>query len=521
MARCTYDWIRHHRQIIPGKLALIDLHSSRSYTYAALDERIDALTRFLEQRFTIARDDTVAVLCHNSTDVLEVQFACRRLPARFLPLNWRLTAAELEYIMRDAGVSVLFVGPEFEAVGREAAHAAGVPHVLTVRDGADSDYEQGIARHRAGAPRAIPELSEETVWTVMYTSGTTGHPKGALITYGMVDCLVAHLVAKVGLSTDTVSLTVLPMFHISGLNTYVNPVLCLGGTNFVMRTFDASQCLRLIADPEAGLSHFMGVPTHFLFMSELPQFQAARFDHLVSVISGGQAVPIPMVDLFASKGMRLQQGWGMTEACSLILLLSKHDIETKRGSVGLPVMNVDIRIVDAQFNDVTPGEVGELLVRGPQISPGYLNNPAANASQWHEGWFRTGDAFRIDEDGYYYIVDRWKDMYISGGENVYPAEVERVIVELDQVLEVAVVGIPNDRWGEVGRAFIALRNGAPEIGPGAVIDHCRTKLARYKVPAEVVFVRDLPHTPSGKIQKHVLPRTPLAPAPAGQSVEFS
>lgn len=509
MARRTYDWIRHHRQVTPNKVGLVDLYSNRHFTYLELDRRIDALARYLRSSFSFNADDCIAVLCHNSTDMMELQFACRRLPARFLPLNWRLTAPELEYVLCDARATVLFVGVDFEEVGRKAAAGANVRHIQTIRDGRESDYESGIASAISDTPLDIPQLTEDCVWTIMYTSGTTGRPKGAMITYQMVECLVSHLVAKVDLSSHAVSLSVLPMFHISGLNTYANPIICMGGLNYVMRTFDARICLDLISNPKIGLTHFMGVPTHFLFISELPEFESARFDHLQSVISGGQAVPIPMVEMFASKGMCLQQGWGMTETCSLVFLLPKDDIARKRGSVGLPVMNVELRIVDPEMNDVQRGEVGELLVRGPQVSPGYLNNPEANRTQWTDDWFRTGDAFLVDEDGYYYIVDRWKDMFISGGENVYPAEVERVIVELEEVLEVAVVGIPHSRWGEVGRAFIVLRQDAPKIDGAVVINHCRSALARYKVPFEIIFEEELPHTPAGKVMKHALSRAAL------------
>lgn len=519
MARRAYDCIRHHRQVQPNKLGLIDLHSNRRFSYLDIDRRVDALARHIRAHFDIQPDDCIAVLCHNSTDVMEVQFACRRLPARFLPLNWRLTASELEYVLQDARVRLLYIGEEFDEVGREAAAAANVPHVQTIRDGNDSEYERGIAAAADDMPLDIPELREDAVWAIMYTSGTTGRPKGAMITYGMVDCLTSHLVAKVGLSTRAVSLSVLPMFHISGLNTHANPVLYMGGLNYVMRNFDARVCLDLISNPENALTHFMGVPTHFLMMSELPEFASSRFEHLESVISGGQAVPIPMVEMFAARGMCLQQGWGMTETCSLTLLLPREDVARKRGSVGLPVMNAELRIVDANLNDVPTGEVGELLVRSPQVSPGYYHKPEANSAQWVDEWFRTGDAFRVDDDGYYYIVDRWKDMYISGGENVYPAEVERVIVELDEVLEVAVIGIAHAKWGEVGRAFIVLRQGISELSASEVIAHCRLKLARYKIPAEIVFVSDLPHTPAGKILKHALTRDPIVEASVLTSLE--
>ena len=349
MERHTYDWIRHHAEISPDRIALVDLYSDRRFTYRQLDRRIDAVARFLREKVAPGDNECIAVLCHNSTDLLEIQFACRRLPARFLPLNWRFTVPELEFLLRDAKVKALFVGKEFEEVGREAAAAAQLKCVLSTADGNPSDFERGIDAHAGASPLEIPSLRENTVWTVMYTSGTTGHPKGALITYGMTDCLMGHLAAKVGMSNKSVSLSVLPMFHISGLNTYANPVLYFGGTNYVMRTFDPALCLAMIANPALGLTHFMGVPTHFLFMSQLPEFSHARFEHIESVISGGQAVPLPLIEEYASKGMYLQQGWGMTETCSLIFLLSKEDCISRRGSVGRPVMNVDIRIVDEEL----------------------------------------------------------------------------------------------------------------------------------------------------------------------------
>jgi fatty-acyl-CoA synthase len=338
---------------------------------------------------------------------------------------------------------------------------------------------------------------------IMYTSGTTGHPKGAIITYGMTfwNCVNVGVPARV--SCDSVALTVAPLFHTGGLNLFANPCFHAGGTVLVMRSFDPGQTLDLISDPAVGITHFWGVPAHYLFMLQHERFAKADFSRLIGACMGGAPAPLSLLEAWAKRGVALQQGYGMTETSPTTLVIDGEQAIRKIGSAGLPVLHTEVRLVTAEGRDANPGEIGEIWTRGPNVTPGYWNRPEADASSFTDGWLHTGDAARQDGDGFYYIVDRWKDMYISGGENVYPAEVENAIYELPGVAEVAVIGIPNEHLGEVGRAFIVPKPGA-ELTAEAVICHCRAQIAKYKVPAEFMFIDQLPRTATGKVLKREL-----------------
>jgi fatty-acyl-CoA synthase len=498
------DWIAHHARFAPGREALHDLASGRRLTYREMDERVTRAALYLAS-LGVGEGDRVAVLSHNDGDVFEIQFACRRLGAVFLPLNWRLAIPELEFICNDATPKVLLHGTEFADAAAEVARRASVlPRLATLANGGPSDYEAGMAN--ATGTLETPPRDLTDVWTIMYTSGTTGRPKGAQITYRMAVFNALHCTSAVELTVRSKNLVFLPTFHTGGLNVYANPVFHVGGTNVVMRTFDPERFVDLLSDEALGITHALGVPTNFLMAAQVPRFRDADLSHVVSLGVGGAAAPPALIESYGAKGIRLQQGWGMTETGPLGLILSGDMALAKVGSSGLPPMYTELEIRDEAGNPVEPGATGELMIRGPTVTPGYWNRPEANRESFTaEGWFHTGDAARRDEDGYYCIVDRWKDMFISGGENVYPAEVENVIFQLDAVLENAVVGVPHEKWGEVGRAYVVVKAGA-NITEGAIVEHCEENLARYKVPKEVRFLDELPHNATGKVLKHQLPR---------------
>ena len=499
------DWIAHHARFAPQSEAAHDLASGRRFTYAEMDQRVSRAALWLRNAFDVQPGDRIAVLSMNDTDVFELQFACRRLGAVFLPLNWRLAVPELEFICKDATPVVLVHGDEFTDAALQVARLAPVPHTANLANGKPSAYEAGLAK--ASGTLVPPALDLADTWTVMYTSGTTGRPKGARITYQMCVFNSVHCAMTVGLTTHTRNLVFLPTFHTGGLNVYANPTFHTGGCNVVLRSFDPGRFLALMTDREVGLTDLLGVPTNFLMLAQEPGFAAADLSHIRSMGVGGAASPLSLLETYGRKGIALRQGWGMTETGPMGLFLSADKAMAKIGSSGLPPLYVRLKICDPDGNPVKQGETGELMIKGPNVTPGYWNRPEANRTSFTaDGWFHTGDAARQDEDGYYYIVDRWKDMFISGGENVYPVEVENVIYQLDGVLETAVVGVPHEKWGEVGRAFVVLKPGA-NLDEGAVIEHCGTQLARFKVPKEVRFLDELPHNATGKVLKHQLPRT--------------
>ena len=497
------DWIAHHARFAPRAEAAHDLASGRRFTYAQFDERITRGALWLASAFGVKRGDRVAVLSMNDTDVFELQFACRRLGAIFVPLNWRLAIPELEFIVRDAGPVVLIHGQEFADAALAVAKAVGVPHTADLANGQSSAYEAGLAAATGTLDPPALDLSE--IWTLMYTSGTTGRPKGAQITYQMCLFNSIHCAMSVGLTPTSKNLVLLPTFHTGGLNVYANPTFHTGGCNVVVRSFDPAQFLSVMTDRAIGLTHALGVPTNFLMLAQQPGFAEADFSHIASIGIGGASAPMALLETYARKGIGLQQCWGMTETGPIGLMLSSAVAMHKIGSSGRPPLYVRLKICDPDGNEVKTGETGELMIRGPNVTPGYWNRPEASASAFTaDGWFHTGDAARQDEDGYYYIVDRWKDMFISGGENVYPVEVENVIYQLDGVLENAVVGVAHEKWGEVGRAFVVLKPGET-MAASELIEHCRSQIASYKKPSAIRFIDALPRISStNKVDKKKL-----------------
>lgn len=498
-----YDWIAHHAAYAPDSLAQEDLYSGRAFSYLQMHQRVDALAGWLQQHAGVKPGARVATLCHNSTDNNEIMFAAPRTGAIHLPLNWRLAVPELEFILNDAEPQVLIYSEEFSDKVADLAERCSIPFMLLKREGTDSEYERAIAQGIAPDPRLRPELDD--VWVLMYTSGTTGRPKGAQITYRAQFFNTVNATMLAELTRRSKGLTYLPQFHVGGICLYAMPCFHNGGTVAVMRQFDAQACLDLLANPASGITHTFGVPTNFLFMSQLPDFERARFDHLVSVGIGGASSPISLLQTYADKGILFQQGWGMTETCTIGTLLSKERALDKIGSSGQQVLHADLKIVDELGRTLGPNQTGELMIKGPTVTPGYWRRPDANATALVDGWLHTGDAAYVDDEGFYFIVDRWKDMFISGGENVYPAEVEDVLFRLPGVAEAAVIGIADEKWGEVGRAFVVLKEGA-SLNEDDVLEHCHRNLARFKVPKQIRFIGELPHNATGKVTKHALPR---------------
>jgi fatty-acyl-CoA synthase len=498
MAVKYFDWIARHAERTPSKLAAIDLGAERKFSYKSFDERIGRLAAYLRQSLGVARGDRVAVLAHNSTNTLEVQFACGRLAAIFLPLNNRLTLEELEFILGDAGPKVLVCDFEFEDIA--ANLGASFTNLAILKTGSGHSYEAAIEARLE--PLSHEPVTHDDVATIMYTSGTTGRPKGAMITYGMNVWNAVNISPIAGIDPNTVALTTLPLFHTGGLNCYTNPVLHAGGTVVIMKIFDPSRSLNLLTSREYGLNLYFGVPSSYLFMSQCPEFADANFAGLTGGV-GGASMPVALLEQYQSRGLDILQGYGMTETGPFVFCLGREDAALKIGSCGQSVMHTEVKVVDQNGDTVDRETAGELWVRGPNITTGYWNRPEANKTSFVDGWLNTGDIVRADKDGYYYIVDRSKDMYISGGENVYPAEVENVIFQINEVADVAVVGVPSDRWGETGRAFIVRKPGGT-LDQSAIVAHCRAKLATFKCPAIVTFVEELPRTASGKVHKPTL-----------------
>jgi len=494
-----YDWIAHHGRRTPDKTALVDLGSGRRFSYRELDDRVARLAPHLRDALKVTRGDRVAVLALNTTDTMEVQFACFRLGAVFLPLNNRLTVPELQFIVGDASPVVMIHDADLAETALTVSKLCNVASVL--KFGPGGSYEAGIAAAKPIDRAEIVTLDD--ISTIMYTSGTTGLPKGAIITHGMTFWNCVNLGGPAYISPSSVLLTVLPLFHTGGLNCYTNPVMHAGGTVLIMRAFDPGEALKLVNDPAQGINVFFGVPSIYQFMAQHPSFGTSDFSRLAIGGVGGAPMPVPLLKVWEARGVALQQGYGMTETSPAVMVLDREHAARKAGSSGKPVLHTEVRIVRPDGSDADVGELGELWVKGPNVTPGYWNRPDANQSSFTDGWLHTGDATRIDEEGFYYIVDRWKDMYISGGENVYPAEVESVLHQLSAVAEAAIIGIPNEQWGEVGMAIVAVKPGHT-LTPAEIHAHCAANLARFKCPRLIEFVDALPRNATGKIHKPTL-----------------
>jgi fatty-acyl-CoA synthase len=503
MSILASDWIAFHADRTPDKLALIDQHTQRQYTYGQLDERAARLATFLRDEWGVVSGDRVAILAKNCSEYFEFQFACWKLGAMMLPLNWRLAEVELLFILNDSGAKRLVYDADFAE--RIPTLLKGIISLETLQIG--EEYEQALA---SSPPDVVmnPNTTHDIPMTIMYTAGTTGNPKGVLITHGMTLWNAINISTPTGLNCDSVHYVVLPTFHTGGLNLYANPVFHHGGTVIVARQFEPQLALDTLSNKALGVTHFFGVPSVYLFMSQHEAFESTDLSGVKNWGCGGAPMPVTLLQHYAARDIIIQTGFGMTETSPTVFLSDKRRSLAKPASVGKPLLHTRVRIVDDHLNDVPTGEVGEVVISGPNITPGYWNRPDANeTSFWVDEhgnrWLHSGDAGMMDDEGCIFIVDRFKDMYISGGENVYPAEVEQVLYQLPEVAEAAVIGVADEKWGEAGMAVVVLKADMT-LSAEQVFAHCGGNLAKFKTPRHVVFIEQLPRNAAGKVLKRVL-----------------
>ncbi|MCF8177547.1 MAG: AMP-binding protein [Sulfuritalea sp.] len=496
------DWLVKHAKQFPEKIALVDLHSGRSVSYAQLNERASRFAEFMRERWNVQPGDRIAVLAHSSSDYVEMLYGCGKLGAIMVCLNWRLAPAELTGIVEDAGPAAIVWGEEFDQTGTALAAACKLSHQMVIdapREGV-AGYETALA-DMSGASIDMPWRKHEDVWYLLYTAGTTGKPKGVLQTWGMAFTNAVNGMLAAGLRREDKMLSVLPYFHTGGLNLYLNPMIMCGGTTLIMRQFDVDQTMDLL---ETEATVMFGVPAIYLFLSQHSRFTSADFSRVRNWACGGAPIPKTLLEQYLAKGVTICFGFGMTETGPTVFLTDEATARKKVGTVGKPVMYVEGKVVDsATRQSLGANQRGELLLRGPGLTPGYWHKPEATARAYEDGWLCTGDIAYFDDDGDYYIVDRSKDMYISGGENVYPAEVENAIFQIEGVAEVAVIGVHDAKWGEVGKAIVALKPGA-QVSDADVMAHCKTRLAGFKAPKYVVFVPAVARNAAGKLDKPTL-----------------
>ncbi|MBY4598167.1 acyl-CoA synthetase [Ottowia caeni] len=495
------DLVQYHAQTRPHRVAVRNASTGRDVSYLELHERAQRLARHLQNE-GVGRGDRVALMAYNCAEFFELQYACSRIGAVTVPLNWRLSVDELEAILQDCNPCLLVHDADFAAVARTLQSRNAIGPLLAIDGGsAESSYEQALAS--ASVDPVWAQATHEDLCLIMYTSGTSGRSKGVLITHGMVWWNTANVGFPSKITSSSVQLVILPLFHIGGINSHANPILHAGGTVVLQHRFDAGDVLKLIGDPKWGVTRMTGVPAQYQFLANHPDFASTDLSRIEFLGMGGSPCALATIEAWTSRGAPLGQGYGLTEASPGVTLLDAGEIFRKAGSIGKPMPYTQVRVVDESGKDVPPGDTGEMWLRGPNITPGYWNAPEATAAAFEDGWFKTGDAARCDAEGFYYIVDRVKDMYISGGENVYPAEVENVIYQLSEVAEAAVIGVADQRWGESGFAVVVLHKSA-SLDAQAILRYCAARLAKFKVPLRVAFVTELPRNAAGKVLKREL-----------------
>ncbi len=505
MSAVAIDWLARRAELSPARLALIDPERGERITYREWNRRADLAARALLAA-GVGQGDRVAVLAESSLEVLDVLFACGKLGAVFVPLNWRLADPELERIVGHARPRALVTDRVF-GDRATALSARGACIQLAVGD---------LARE---APGAVPPvaLAPSDPWVVCYTGGSTGTPKGVIQTHGSITWNAINTVASWGVGPDDVGILNAPLFHTGGLHVLTTPLVHAGGASIVCRRFDPDQVLALLAAEPAPTLLF-GIPTMFLRLVDHAAFAAADLSRLRLVISGGAPAPTRLFTAFFERGVAFRTGYGLTEAGPNNFWLPPELARAKPGAVGWPLLHIEARLRADDGHAIDGADqVGELQLRGPHVMAGYLDEVAATAEVLSPtGWLATGDLARRDAEGAYWIVGRAREMFITGGENVYPPEIEDALSDHPAVLEAAVIGAPHPEWGEIGISFVALREpaGAEAPAPAELTGFLAARLARYKLPRRFELVAQLPRTGAGKIDRADLRRRAIIIAAA-------
>ncbi|MFL5813855.1 MAG: o-succinylbenzoate--CoA ligase [Bdellovibrionia bacterium] len=497
------DWLKRWNLYSPQSVAIQDADSGKSFTYQQLFETSNRLAHYLKNHYQIEKGDRVAALSMNELEYVALFFATQRLGAILVPINFRLTAREVAHILSDSEAKLLIHQRQFAGVVEQIRQSEpkAMPKALMYFDGADSLASVCESRSLPSDLHPMDDVTMETPCMILYTSGTTGAPKGAVITQGMIFWNSVNTTLRLNLSQSDATLSFLPFFHTGGWNVLTTPFLHRGARVILLKKFDPDRILKLCETEKVSI--LFGVPTMLDMMKHSPLFKQVDLSSVRYAIVGGEPMPMDLIRTWQDRGIPVRQGFGLTEFGPNVFSLNEEHSTQKIGSIGFPNFYIDAKIVDETGKDLGAEEIGELVLRGPMCTPGYWKNPEATAQTIRDGWLHTGDLVRRDAEGFYYVVGRKKDMYISGGENVYPAEIEQFLRTHPSIREVAVIGVQDEKWGEVGKAFIVTHSGEP-IETAELTTFCQSNLAKYKIPKHFAFLSELPKGDSGKILKRAL-----------------
>jgi acyl-CoA synthetase (AMP-forming)/AMP-acid ligase II len=467
-------------------------------TFLEMNNRANQLANAMTA-MGVKRGDRVGVLAFNEAEFYDLMFGLGKIGATMVPVNYRLAGPEVQYILSDSSPNVFIFSPEYVDLVDSIRNEIPAKELLAIMDSPPEwakPYESVISQASADEPELVGE-NDDTL-TILYTSGTTGRPKGAELTHAYYFWSNVNIHSTIPEFSESI-LIALPLFHIGAL---AGPPLCVhaGARSVLLRTFDPTRFLELIQ--EEKINAFGSVPALLSFLKFVPDFEKYDWSSVKVILVYAAPVPVTLLNEYEEAGIEVRQLYGMTE-CNTGSVLDGAHARAKMGSCGRPFMHTEIRLVDADGNDVPVGETGEILMRSPNVMKGYWNRPEDTAATIVDGWLHSGDMARVDEDGFYYIMDRKKDMIISGGENIYPAEIEDSLLAHPAIADVGVIGYPDERWGEAVKAVVVLQEGH-SLTEKELIEWCQGKIGRYKIPKAIVFADSLPRTPTGKILKRVL-----------------
>ena len=493
------DWLDKRAKLTPDHIALIDYATGSETTYAEWNKRVNQTANYLRS-LGVTKGDRVAVYASNKPEYLDLFWAAPKIGAILQNLNWRLTVHELIGIVESGEPIVLVYSEDWQAQVEELKPTfTTVEHVVAMTNPGHDERTFAERDAMSTVLDDVPELDMDDPWGIYYTGGTTGLPKGAVVTHGNVTWNSVNTIASWGINGLHKAAVQLPFFHIGGPMIFMVPLVHTGGTNILCSGFDPDETFDLVE--HAGITHYVAVPTMFQMLQEHPRWEEADFSKLELVISGGAPCPLPIMEEFWARGVDFKMGYGLTEASGNNFWLPPELVREKIGSVGYPIFHIDMKTIREDGTTCPVDEEGELLIRGPHIMAGYWRNPEATLETIRDGWLCTGDVAVHDEDGCFSILGRSKEMFISGGENVYPAEIESVLLAHCSVLEAAVVGVPHETWGEVGRAFLVVDVNYDEESLKSFL---ADRLARYKLPRSIVLLDEMPLTAIGKLDKKLL-----------------
>jgi fatty-acyl-CoA synthase len=497
-AHYELDWLKRWNLYAPNSLALTDGENNLSLTYAQLYQQACCGADFLKTRYNIKAGDRVLHLSTNEISTFVLFFALSRLGATLVPVNYRLTARELSYVISNAEPQLLVYEEAFLGLLTEIKSEIPVKIENWLPLTGPKSFSTSTLENKDLFPEF--ESTSQTTALIIYTSGTTGFPKGAMISHQTLFWNSINTTLRLNISENDSAIIFLPLFHTGGWNVLSTPFLHRGAHIVLTKKFEPELILNLSEKWKSTI--LFGVPTTISMMSRTDLFKKVDLSTLRYAIVGGEPMPLEQIQIWQNKNIPIRQGYGLTEFGPNVFSLNETDSIRKMGSIGFPNFYVDVCVVDENQKKLGPNEIGELWLKGPMSMSGYWKNPKATAETFHDGWLQTGDLVYFDQDNYFYVVGRKKDMFKSGGENVYPAELEQVIQQIDWVQEVAVIGVKDEQWGEVGHAFVSVKNNS--FNEQQLRDHCLKNLAKFKNPKYFSVLNELPKGDSGKILKRKL-----------------